>query len=367
MLKNKRYLLVAVSLALTFLLPDMAGATQLTQAGVRLGRLGTSAGSGGAGDKNDLLVTFKLNTTPTSVSKIKVCFTTNFTIAAGSPVVGSTFPNTPASITAPPGLPATGTAVASDATCPGSAGSIVISGLTSASLVGTTLYGFTVAAGTITNPSSTGQYNVTVSSENVGATVIDTTTTPIFITTSAAGDQVTVTASVAPNFSFSLSANSDTVPQVNPTSISTSTGVTMTVGTNSPLGYTAYVKSLNGSLISPSTSTPISTGTFDGAADTVTAGTSDYGFVPTTGAAPSTVSGTLTYDGEYSNGSGGPIVSATKAGSFNGSNNFASFVSRNGYTNADQILLQERVAVANTIGYANNYADTLTVVAAGNF
>jgi hypothetical protein len=172
-----------------------------------------------------------------------------------------------------------------------------------------------------------------------------------------------VNASVAPNFSFSLSANADTVPKVDPTAIQTSTGVTMTVGTNSPLGYTAYVKSASGQLTSATNpGTPITTGTFGSgtAPMTMAPGTTDYGFAPSTGAACSQCTGSITYDAEYN------ITGGTKAGAFNGTN-FASFVSRSGYTNSDQILLQERVAVANTIGYANDYTDTLTIVAAGNF
>jgi hypothetical protein len=238
----------------------------------------------------------------------------------------------------------------------------VVSGLTSASLNNTTLYGFFIPAGSITNPAAAGQYSLTVSSENAGSTPIDTTTASVFIFgTSSNQDQVAVNESVAPNFTFSLSANSDTVPKADPTSIQTSPGVTMTVGTNSPLGYTAYVKSANDSLTSATNpGTPITTGTFDGSPDTVTAGTTDYGFVPSTGTACSSCTGSLTYDGEYA------VADGTHAGSYN-STNFASFVSRNGYTNADQVTLKERVAVATTIGYANDYTDTLTIVAAGNF
>lgn len=135
----------------------------------------------------------------------------------------------------------------------------------------------------------------------------------------------------------------------------------MTVGTNSPLGYTAFVKSANNSLVSASSpSTPISGGVFNASPDTVSAGTTKYGLVPSTGAACSTCTGSITYDAEY------VIASGTQAGAFNGTS-FASFVSRNGYTNADAILLKARVAVANTVGYANDYTDTLTVVAAGNY
>ncbi|HWB38847.1 MAG TPA: hypothetical protein VG604_01245 [Candidatus Saccharimonadales bacterium] len=358
---QKRFIFTAGLLLVALLLPDIANATQLTQAGVRLGRLGI-----GASANNDLLVTFKLNTTPTSVSKIKICLPSGFTTTSGAAPLGTTFPNTPAGITAPPGLPATATTAVGSGGCLG--GSITVNGLTSASLNNTTLYGFTVASGYVTNPGLAGQYNLTVESENIAATPIDTTTTPVYIYGSSSNqDQINVTASVAPNFSFQLSSNSDAISQVDSASVKTSTGVTMTVGTDSPLGYTAYVKSANGALVSvTSPGTPITTGTFDGTPDAITAGTTKYGFLPTTGPACSTCTGALSYDTEYSSGGGAPIVSATQAGSFN-STNFASFVSRNGYTNGDQVILKERVAVANTIGYANDYSDTLTIVAAGNY
>lgn len=354
MFQNKRLKFTAALLLLSLLLPDIANATPLNRAGVRLGRLGISASIG-----NDLLVTFRLNNTPTSVSKIKISLPSGFTVTTGTPVVGSTFPNTPASITAPPGLPGTATATGGGA---GTGGTIVVSGLTSASLDNTTLYGFTVATGTVQNPATAGQYILSVESENAASTPIDSLSTPTYIYgVSANQDQIAVSASVAPNFSFALSANSDTVPQIDPTTIQTSTGVTMTVGTNSPLGYTAYVKSANAALTSAtSPGTPISTGTFNAAPDSITPGTTKYGLVPATGPACSTCTGSLTYDAEFL------VVDGTHAGSFNGAN-FASFVSRSGYTNSDQITLRERATVANTVGYANDYSDTLTIVAAGNF
>jgi hypothetical protein len=95
-MKNKRApLFVALALVFSVVLPSFAGAAQLNQAGLRLGRLGTSATTG-----NDLLVTFRLNTAPTTVEKIRVTFPVGFTITTGTPAVGTTgFPNTPASIT----------------------------------------------------------------------------------------------------------------------------------------------------------------------------------------------------------------------------------------------------------------------------
>jgi hypothetical protein len=354
-IRNKRFLVIASVLLLSLLSPAFASATQLTQTSVMLGRLGNAAST-----NNNMLVTFKLNTTPTSVAKIAVSFPSGFTLTAGTPTPTTTgFPSTPASITAPPGT-LTSSVTSSGV---GAGGSIVVSGLTSASLNSTTLYGFFIPTSYITNPSVAGQYTLTVSSENSGSTVIDQTTVTVYIYGSSANqDQVVVNASVAPNFSFSLSANSDTVPKVDSTTIQTSPGVTMIVGTNSPLGYTAYVKSANGALTSATNpGTPITTGTFDGSPDTVTAGTTDYGFVPSTGTSCSSCTGSLTYDGEYA------VSDGTHAGSFAPSSAFSSFVSRNGYTNADTITLKERVAVATTIGYANDYTDTLTIVAAGNY
>ncbi len=351
-MKNKQFLVLALALLATMIMPVVASAAQLTQSSIRLGRLGISASA-----SNDVLVTFKLNTTPTSVARISVFFPAGYTLTAGTPTPATTgYPNTPASITAPPGT-LTSVVTSSGANA---GGTIVVSGLTSASLNNSTLYGFIIPTGSVTNPATAGAYNTTVASQNSGGTPIDTSTAPTYIYGASPNqDQVTVSASVAPSFSFSLSANADTVPNVDPSAPQTSTGVTMTVGTNSALGYTAYVRSANAALTSAtSPSTPITTGIFDGTPDTTTG--TKYGLVPTTGTACSTCTGSITYDPEY------VISNGTQVGSFN-STNFSSFVSRNGYTNSDQISLKERVSVANTVGYANDYTDTLTIVAAGNF
>ena len=353
MLRNKLSIAIASVLVVSLMLPELASAATLNQAGVRLGRLGISASSG-----NDVLVSFKLNTTPTSVAKITLTFPTGFTVTSGTPTPSTSgFPNTP-SLTAPPGT-LTSVATGSGA---GAGGTIVVSGLTSASLDNTTLYGFSIPTGTVANPSSAGQYGVTVESDTSGGSPIDSTTAEVDIFGASSNqDQITVNESVAPTFTFSLSGNSDTVPKVDPSATQTSTGVTMTVATNSALGYTAYVKSANGELTSATNpGTPITTGTFDGTPDAVSPGTTDYGFVPSTGTPAGSSTGTLTYDGEYA------VSNGTHAGSFNGTN-FASFVSRNGDTSGDQVLLQERVDVSSSIGYANDYTDTLTIVAAGNF
>ena len=335
--------------------PEIASATpQLNQAGIRFGRLANGASTG-----NDLLVEFKPNTTPTSVVSVTVTLPTGFTVTSGTPTITtSNLPDTP-SLTATPGT-LTATATGAGA---GTGGTIVVTGLTSASLDNAHLYAFDIPSGTVTNPTTPGQYNPTVETDDSGSAVLDRTTTPTYIYgASADQDQVTVNAAVAPNFTFQLSANTDNIPQVDSSSIQTSAGITMTVATDSPLGYTAYIKSANAALTSAtSPGTPINTGTFDGTPDTMAAGATKYGFVPSTGAGCSSCTGSLAYDSEY------VVSDGSHAGAFNTAGQFASFVSRAGYTNSDQVTLKERVTVANTVGYANDYTDTLTIVAAGNY
>lgn len=354
MVKRKRLLIPALLLLFSLISPALAGAAQLTQAAVRLDRLGATDAAG-------ILVTFKLGSN-TGVTKVVVSFPTGFNITAGTPAVTtSPFPLTPAGIVAAPGIGSTVTAASSGSNLGGT-----ITATLSAPSTGV-LYGFMVSSGTVTNPTTGGQqYSLTVATQTAASAIVESSTTPSYITSSSTGDQVTVTASVAPTFSFSLSSNADSILGIDDTASKTSTGVTMTVGTNAALGYTAYVRS-SGSLTSATSGGSIPTGTFNGAADSLAPGTtSKYGFVPTSGTIcnPS-CGGSVTYDTEYSGQTAGNVTPGT-AGAFNGSS-FASFVSRNGYTVSDAILLQERVAVTKAIAPATDYSDTLTIVAAGNF
>ena len=351
MVQNKKSLVVALALVASFLMPARVNATALTQASVRLGRLGISAST-----NNDVLVTFKLNSTPTSVAKIRVAFPATFTLTTGvATITTGSYPNTPASITVPPG---TLTGAASNTTH-----DIIVSGLTSASLNNTTLYGFYVSSGVVTNPGAAGQYLGSVDSQNGSGTTIDSTPTAMYIYGASPNqDQVTVTASVAPSFSFTLGANADTVPSADVNTVATSPGISLAISTNAPLGYTAYVKSANAALTSAKAGSSIATGVFNGSPDSVVAGSNSYTFVPSTSASCTTAcSGSITYDGEYN------AIDSAHGGSFNAAGSFASFVSRSGYSGGDTFSLKERVAVSAVQAAANDYTDTLTIVAAGNF
>jgi hypothetical protein len=352
MLKRKRFLVPVLLLVFSLLAPAFVNAAQLSQAAVRLDRLGISD-TGGMG------VSFKLPNSVGAGGKIQVCFPPAFTITAGALTASTaTLPNTPAVTPMPATLTATG--AASGGACGGGTITITSSGTMSTG----TLYGVAVTGTPIQNPSSGGtSYSLTVTSQNSGGTNFDSTTLTEFITSTSTGDQVGVTASVAATFSFNLGATADTITGIDDTAIKTSGGVIMTVSTNAPLGYTAYVRSSGGNLHSPTSGGTIPTGTFDGTPDALTAGgaTSEYGFVPTNSLVCNTsCGGTLTYDPEYN------IVDGSHAGAFN-TTNFASFVSRSGYTVSDAIKLQERVAINKSIPPASDYGDTLTIVAAGNF
>jgi hypothetical protein len=354
MLKNKRFIVTAGVLVLSFLLPSIANA-QLTQAGVRLGRLGISAST-----NNDAYVTFSLKTTPTSVAKIILTVPSGFTVTTNASIAVTTANNTtstPAATTFP------GTLTASSTGAGANAGGTITVSTTSTTLAAGTLYDFDIPTGVIANPSTAGQYNFTVASANSSGTPIDTTVVATYIYgTSPNQDQVVVNASVAPSFTFQLSGNTDTIPTASQTATYTSPGVNMTVSTNSPLGYTAYVSSANAKLISATQpTTPIPTGAYDGVPSNATPGTNEYGFVPATVAPGSTAAGSLTYNGEYT------ISNGTQAGDFNTAGNFAPFEERNGYTSGDIVSLKERVSVGPTIGPATDYTDTLTIVAAGNY
>ncbi|MDB5169137.1 MAG: hypothetical protein JWO41_493 [Candidatus Saccharibacteria bacterium] len=359
MIQNKKALIFAVALVAVLFLPDVASAVpQLNQAGLRFGRLGISAAT-----NNDLLVTVKLRTTPTSVRKVKITFPSGFNITTAGLAVAATpstiFPSTPAITGLPGTLSIAGTTNGSNL-----GGTITVT-TTSTTLDSSTLYGFIIASGNITNPSSAGQYLLSVDSQDATPTTIDSTPVATYIYGASANqDQVTVTASVAPLFTFTLSGNNDIVPQADKNTVVTSPGVTLTIATNAPLGYTAYVKSANAALDSANTSGTIPTGTFNGSPDSVVAGTSSYTFVPSSGTVcvgGCNGSSVITYDGEY-NG-----ITGASGGSFNAAGSFASFVSRNGFTGTDNFSLKERVAVSAVQAAATDYTDTLTIVAAGNY
>jgi hypothetical protein len=164
---------------------------------------------------------------------------------------------------------------------------------------------------------------------------------------------------VAPTFTFVFANNSQPLGTLTSSAISSGTGTGITITTNAPSGWNAWVKSANAGLTSANASKTIATtGTLDNAPSTLSTGTEGYVLdVDLTTDAGS--GGTVTLAGEY-NGtttSAGGTVSTT----------LQSIASANGTANGDVITLIPRAAISGITPAASDYTDTLTVVGAGIF
>lgn len=229
----------------------------------------------------------------------------------------------------------------------------------SGELTAGTLYGFYITAG-IDTPGSTGQYINTLTTRTSGPADIDISKVATRIITS---DQVVITATVPPTFSFALGANSTTfATDLDTTSVNTATGVTVTIGTNAAKGWVTWLKSANAGLDSVTASQSIDTaGSIDAACTTVdvTGGHGDFYQLDvdiTTDEGSGT--GTVSIPAEYNCG-------ATTGGTF--SSSFEEIATANGTTNGDVITLLARVSPSAIRAAATDYTDTWTVVGAANF
>ncbi len=210
------------------------------------------------------------------------------------------------------------------------------------------------------------------------------------IGSSITADQVNVTATVPPTFIFTLSGNSQAFStNLDPSSTVSTAALNISVTTNANGGWVAYVKdlsanaktvsdtssgNLHGALMSPtaanykiSNNTTNSIGT---AAHTNTAGAEDYGFAVTSvtaggGGQAGTPSANAAYDstGGFATCSGNGTC---KMGPINPSF-YSPFASSTGTSAGDVINFVERATVSGVTPAATDYADTLTIVAAGRF
>jgi len=209
------------------------------------------------------------------------------------------------------------------------------------------------------NFTSTGGTNGSSGNDQVGAVTTQTaasaTIDSSFYATSLVStnsDQITVIGEVPPTFSFLLSGTADTFTTNLSTTVALTNGRDLTIGTNAANGWMAWVKSANAALNSAATAATITTyGTLNGAAESLTGG--NYGYV--LDVAPG--AGSPTIDGEYDgNGtdSGGTL-----------STSFQQIASNTGPATGDVVTLKELARVTASQTAANDYTDTLTVIAAG--
>ncbi len=315
-----------------------AEAAQLTNTYVRLSRMKT-------GENTDLRIVFRTSGVNGTEAKVRLTvpgFTVNATQAVSS--AGC------AAETGATALPGTLTAAGDN-----TAKTITISGVSDLAVTTTYCVDLTNAS-SLTNPAA-GPYNGTVETLTSGEVQIDFRDVGLRIVTD---DQIVVTAVVPPIFNFALSGYTDTfTTSLDPDNVRSTTGRTATVTTNAARGWIAWVKDSNQGLSSASAPHTIATtGTVNGSPDTLTTNTEGYVLDVdlTTDAASG---GTVTIAGEYNGGS------ATAGGTLSAT--FQPIATSDGTANGDVVTLIERASISGATPAANDYTDTLTVVAAGNF
>jgi hypothetical protein len=256
------------------------------------------------------------------------------------------------------------TALPGSITAAGSGPSITISSVTA--LSATTAYCVDLTSATaVTNPTAghEGEYHPTLTvgsdSTNVAVRVI-------------ANDQVTTTATVPPTFNFVLSANTDNFSaNLSTSSLIYTSGVTATLTTNAASGWTMWTKGTNvasgdspkGALKSTAAGNrtiPQTEATALGAAS----------FAPTTGQEHYGLGATITTDA--ANGGTVSLDTAYDSSGFTkigviDTSIYRRVASSNGAANGDVITFKEGATISGLTPAANDYTDTLTMIAAGTF
>lgn len=236
----------------------------------------------------------------------------------------------------------------------------------SGDLTAGTLYCFNIS-GTNTFTTSTAASGSSI----VNATLYSQTTTPTTVnqtnwsTSVITDDQIVISAIVPPSFSLTLDGNTDAFQaNLDPASIISTSGRTVSIVTNAVGGWIAWVKDTQQGLYSATANYTIPTkGTINAAAEALTAGTEGYGLVTTLTTA--NVGGcTTVIDPEY-NGS------VTNVGAFSASFQPIASCTRQtaapGTSDGDVLTLVERATIRGGTPAGSDYSDVLTVVGAGNF
>lgn len=327
---------------LPFLLTEKAEAASLQQAWIRFDRMATGTATTGT-------VCAKTAVAVATESNVVVTFPTGFTLG-----VFGTFTvdiaNLPNGATGWLGILTATNVTGQAVTFP------------SSDLTADTLYCFNWTSTTAVQTGSAGanQTGTIASGGNSSAFSTDILT--------AGSDLINVTATVPPTFTFALGTNAAALGTLSPATTS-ATGVTATIATNAAAGWVAWVKSANAGLLSGSTTATVPTG--DSATDNTPldlAATAGYVLdVNYTDSAVGTgsISQALNYGQEYAGGTNADAVTGTAGGNL--SITFQPIAASNGTTDNDVLTLIVRAKISAIQAAATDYADTLTVVAAGRF
>lgn len=338
------YLALLISLLYPFFLPKNAGA-DVTEAFVRFNRLSTGAAISGTacmetdtvGTETNVLIDFPSDWTISQTPANWTVTTTNLPVR----------PTTGGSATAWPGI---NTATSVDGV------SVVFPG---SDLTVDTWYCFNFA-GASSTVGPAGNDKTGALKTQGGSPYVDTVDYATSVVTSNA-DQITVTASVAAQMTFSLSANTASLGNITTGSTTSTAGITQTVTTNARNGWASWVMSNTdgGSNVGALESSVAggaqidSPGSHDGTPETLT---TSGGYVLDV----DTGSGTPTIAGEYDG------TTADEGGHIS-YNIFRQTAHATTPANANTVSLVVKARSSVTTPAANDYTDTLTVVAAGSF
>lgn len=208
----------------------------------------------------------------------------------------------------------------------------------------------TLTTPTSANSSLTGTINL----KNSGGTTLSNETVN-YATAVITNDQISVTASVPSTFSFSLSSNTAALGNLTTSGATSATGITATVSTNANNGWTAWVKSANAALSSASTGDTIPSAAFTSGSGNIVDLSSTSGYVLDVDTGTNSPTVATEYDGNTTS-KGGNLATS-----------FKKIASQTAPANASTVVLNVRARATATNKAATDYADTLTVTAAGQF
>lgn len=190
-------------------------------------------------------------------------------------------------------------------------------------------------------------------------------------TVGSTADQITVSATVSPTFTISISGTTFALGTVGTGSVATSGNVNVTLTTNAAAGWILWIKDAtanNGNMTSASTGATFPfAGTQADNAETDLTGATGYGVhaeINTDAANGGTVSQASNFGAEY-----GSAANTCGSGSSVGAlqNTFLPAAASNGAANGDVIRLCARAKASGLQQAATDYTDTVTITAAGRF
>lgn len=341
--KTVRFLLALFVLSTALFpafVPGKVEAAGFQQAYIRLDRIKASTATGG-------MVCAK-STTASSEADVQISFPGGYTVNATAANWTVTTTNLPGGNTAWPGINTASAVSGQTVTFP------------STSLTVGNMYCFNFSGtNTLTTGTAGNNQIATITTRTAGAATIDTESLALSV---ISDDQVVVTASVSPTFSFALSGNTMALSTLSTSSVVSSTSRTITLATNAQSGWIAFVKSANGYMTSAATSGTIpSPGTINNTPESL-AGQPGYvlGVAITTDSA--TGNGTVTqassYGAEYADSanSGGHLDTV-----------FQPIAASSGTTDGDVLTVTAKAKISAVQPAATDYTDTLTFVGAGRF